>query len=221
MSTNIPADVGRIRGLADDVLEGSPTLAGGRGSALVGKLGINTSSQLVDGVLDEAALRNAGTEEDGVDGEQDPGPFLEEKRGANNAEPEGNLEHGDEGHGAIIVLLDELANGLGGSGARGLGTSWTGSLRRLDGGQQVGAHVSRNVEYGVNCKREDCKRDLAREEPNKRHDCNVVSTCYKIMESCKTYPDIARSHPRPEQQRHPAFRPSCVRGMPCRLRFRR
>ena len=87
LSANVPADVSSIAGLLDNALEGSPTLLGSGRSALVGKLSVNAGSELVDSLLDKAALRNAGTEEDGVDNEQDPRAPLEE-----DAEPEEDLK---------------------------------------------------------------------------------------------------------------------------------
>ena len=118
---DVLADVGRISSLANDVLEGSPALTSSRGSALVGELGINAGSDLVDSVLDEAALSVAGAEEDSVDSEQNPRALLEDESRSNNTEPKGDLEESDQSHASIVVLLDELANGLGES--RGLGLS--------------------------------------------------------------------------------------------------
>lgn len=119
-TTNILADVSRVTSLADDTLEGVPALASGRWSALVGKLSVDPSSDIVDSLLDEAALGNTGAEEDSVDNKQDPGTLLEEESRSEDAEPKGNLEKRNEGHRSIIVLLDELANHLRGSRSRGL-----------------------------------------------------------------------------------------------------
>jgi hypothetical protein len=160
LTTNVPADVGSISSLADNALEGTPSLLRSRGSALVGKLGVNAASELVDSLLDKAALRNAGAEEDGVDSDKDPRALLEEHGRAEDAEPEEDLEQSDQSHGAVIVLFDELANSLGSSGALGLGAG----LRcgwGLDGGQKVGAHVGSDVEDGVHGEGEYGKGDLA------------------------------------------------------------
>lgn len=110
LGTNIAADIRRIGGLPDDVLEGSPCLSGGWGSALVSELGIDSSSELGDGSLDEAALCIAGAEEDSVDNEQNPGSSLEEKSGTEDAEPQSDFENGNERHARIVVLLDELTD---------------------------------------------------------------------------------------------------------------
>lgn len=169
LAANVPADVGSIGSLADNALEGAPCLLRSGRSALVGKLSVNAGSKLVDGLLDEAALRNAGAEEDGVDSKEDPRALLEEHGRAKNAEPEEDLKQGDKSHGAIVVLLDELANSLGGSGALGLGAGLS-SGWGLDGGQQVGAHVCSDVEDGVYGEGKYGKGDLAREEPHKGHD---------------------------------------------------
>lgn len=169
LATNVPADVGRISSLADDTLEGVPALASSRWGTLVGKLSIDASSKLVNGFLDEAALRNAGAEKDGVNRQQDPRTSLEKKRGTNNAEPESNFKHGNERHGAVIILLDKFADSLGSSRTLGPATS-SGCGRRLEGGQQVRAHIGSNVEDRVHGKRQYGKWDLAREEPDKSHD---------------------------------------------------
>jgi len=152
LATNIAADIRGISSLTHDILERGPSLASSRWRALVGELHIDACRELADGLLDKAALGNAGAEENGVDEQQDPGAFLEEQRGANDAEPEGNLEHGNEGHGPIIVLFDESANGLGGAGRSRLGAGGGGGWG-LDGGQQVGAHVGSHVEDGIDGKR--------------------------------------------------------------------
>ena len=55
----------------------------------------------------------------------------------------------------------------------GLSSGWG-----LDGGQQVGAHIGSDVEDGVYGEGEYGKGDLAREEPDESHDCQIVSTCY-------------------------------------------
>lgn len=111
-TTDITVDVSGVGRLPEDVLDSSPTLSNGRRSALVGELGINARRELGNGTLDKAALSIAGAEEDGVDNEKDPGALLEEEGGANNTEPQGDLEDGNKCHGAIVVLLDELANGV-------------------------------------------------------------------------------------------------------------
>lgn len=146
LSTDILADVGRIGGLRDDVFEGAPPLASDWRSALVGELGINAGSKLGDGALDKGALRVPGAEEDSVHNEQDPRTFLEQESRTKDAEPEGNLEDGNEGHAAIVVLLDELANCIR-QARRGLRTWRSSSRRRLDGRQQIRAHIGSDVEH--------------------------------------------------------------------------
>lgn len=168
LTTDVLADISRISRLADDALEGAPCVTGGGWCALVSKLSVDTCSELVDGLLDKGALSDTRAEEDGVDHEEDPAALLEEQSGANDAEPEGDLEHGDECHGSIVVLLHEFANGLGGTGSL-LGASGCGGRRRLDGGKKVGSHVCCDVEDGVDRKGSDCERDLAREEPYESH----------------------------------------------------
>ena len=114
LTSDILADIRSIGSLTNNSLEGTPALLGSRRSALVSKLGIDASSELADGLLDKAALRNAGAEEDSVDNEQDPGAPLEEERRSKDAEPQENLEEGNKRHGAIIVFLDKLADSVRG-----------------------------------------------------------------------------------------------------------
>lgn len=170
LGTNIATDIGGIRGLPDDVLEGSPGLSGGRWSALVSELGVDAGSELSDGSLDEAALCVAGAEEYGIDNQQNPSSGLEEKGGSKDTEPQGDFENSDESHAGIVVLLDELADGVRKAGSLGLG-AWLGRLLwGLKDGEKRRADISYNVENGVNSKREHSQRDLAREEPDQSHD---------------------------------------------------
>jgi hypothetical protein len=194
LTTHVPADVRRIGRLLDDVLERLPSLSRSRRRALVRKLGINAGGELGDGALDESALRDAGTEEDGVDAEQDPRALLEKKRRAENTEPESNLKDSNERHAAIVVFLDELSNHVRRCGF-GLGTGWRGTsgLLGLNGGEKVRAHIGCNVEHRVDSKRKDSHRDLAREEPDESHDCTVLAR-FSSSCGCGTYSDTAHSH---------------------------
>lgn len=169
---DIPVDVGGIGTLANDVLEGLPTLANSRRGALVGDLCIDASGHLADGALDEAALRKAGSEENGVDRNENPRALLEKKGRSEDAEPEEDFKDGNESHAGIVILLHKLANGIRQTRCLWLcSTSCARSLLlALDGGQEVCSSVGGNVEDGVDCKGQDSERNLAREEPNEGHD---------------------------------------------------
>jgi hypothetical protein len=172
LASDVAADIREIRGLLNTGLERAPSLARNRWRALVGELGINSGSELSDGTLDEAALGDASTEEDGVDGHQDPRALLEEQSRSEDAEPESDLEDSNECHAAIVVLLDELSNRL--RCARRLRLGALGRRRRLKSGEQVGADIGQDVEDGVDGKGENSQGNLAREQPYQCHDC---STC--------------------------------------------
>ena len=131
-----------------------------------------------------SALREAGTQEDRVDANQDPGPALEESGSEQQTNPEHDLEAGNDSHGGVVVLLDEEANlvsqgavnlGLRGGARRGArrgagsGTV-SGSLGRRDGGDHIGAGVSSDVEDRVHRVRQEGEGILRHEEPDEGHD---------------------------------------------------
>jgi len=79
LPTHIPADISSVCRLLDDIFESSPGLTSSRRRALIGKLCVNASSELGDGVLDEAALCVTSTEKDSVDNNEDPRALLEKE----------------------------------------------------------------------------------------------------------------------------------------------
>lgn len=176
-ASNVAANVGRIVDLAHDTLEGLPTLANLRGSALVGDRGVGASGQLANSLLDERALGVAGTEEGEVDDQQNPATLGEGDRRQDEAEEEQDLKGGNDTHAGIIVLLDEAANGLGegvllggglgaGGGRGGARGTGSGGLQSRD---QVRASVSRNVEDRVDAEGEESENELAGVQPDKSH----------------------------------------------------
>lgn len=136
LGTSVAVDVSQVSGLLDTALETTPGLSDGRGQVLAGSNGITASAQLVDGRLHEGALVEASSEENGVDSNQDPRALLEEESREAQTEPESNLENSDKSHGRIVVVLNEIANGIGKAGRLGLLASSDGGLG-LDGGQKV------------------------------------------------------------------------------------
>lgn len=99
LSAGVTVDVGQVSGLLDTALDTIPALSdSGRHVLTVGD-GVTTSGELVDGLLDEGALVEASSEEDSVDGNQDPRALLEKESGEAKAEPKSDLEDSDKSHG--------------------------------------------------------------------------------------------------------------------------
>ncbi len=168
---HVLADIGSVVELARSVLDTVPDLTGRGGSALGTDKRIDVGLQLTKGILHMGALAKAGTHEGGVEREQNPGSALEEDGSQEQTDPQEDLESGHDGHRHIVVGLDKVSNSLG-DGVYLLGTrraacrDWLG---RLNGGDQVGTSVGRDVEDRVNSVREQSKGVLGRQKPNQRH----------------------------------------------------
>lgn len=182
MATNVTVDVSRVVSLLGDTLDLVPHVARSRGHVLPVRKSVTASTQLVEHTLNESALRDAGTDEDGVDGDEDPAALLEEKSRAEETEPESNFEPSDQGHAGIVVLLDEAANALT---KTTLLRACGGILGVLDHGEEDTAGVGSDVEDAVDSKRQDGEGDLLGEEPNKGHGCRMwldrVYRLYKLF----------------------------------------
>lgn len=165
--TSVTADIGHVSGLLDSALDSSPSLANSWGQVLTVGNGITTSSQVVDGLLNKGALVETSSQEDSVNDNEDPRALLEENGRAEQAEPKGNLKNGNQGHGAVIVVLYKVADSVGQGG--GLLLAGSGCGLWLDGWQNVGAGVGCYVEDRVDSERQNGKGDLAGEEPDKSH----------------------------------------------------
>ena len=164
-----------------------PSLARSRGSSLGSDQRVDTGAELGERVLDVAALGVASTEEGSVEDNQDPRSALEEDGRQQNAEPEKNLERRNNGHGSIVVLLDESTNLVSkwavdhgsAAGRRALGLRL--SLGRKEGGNQVGAGVGSNVEHRVDRVGKQSEGVLGSKEPHEGHDWEMsASSCLKI-----------------------------------------
>lgn len=154
-------DVGGICNLTNHALDLLPDASNGRRSALVGQGAVGTGSELSNGALHKGALRMAHSEEDGVDAKENPGTLGEGDGREDETEEEENLEDGDKGHAAIVVLLDEASNGLGEAGGLRL-SALTGGLRlAIDGRKQHGARVGGDMEDGIHSEGHDSQRDAA------------------------------------------------------------
>lgn len=121
------------------------------------------------------ALTETGAQEGAVNGQQDPAPTLEEDGRQEEAGPQRNLEARDDGHRRVIVLLDEIADGVG-ERVRvvlRLATRRGGALGgRDDGRDDSGASVGREVEDRVDAVGEHGDRVLGREKPDQGHHYN-------------------------------------------------
>jgi len=168
-TTSVAVDVGEVGGLLDTALDGLPSLTDSWWHVLSVGNGITTGAELVDGTLDKGALVEASAEEDGVDDDEDPGTLLEENGGTEETEPEDDLEDGDNSHAEVVVVLDEVTNGVA-KGRRGRLLAWLGGWLRLEGWDQVGTGVSRNVEDRIDGEWQDRKSGLLGEQPDEGHD---------------------------------------------------
>lgn len=173
-TSSVPGDIGSGVELSSAALDTVPNLPSCRRGSLGTELAVDPRLEGGKRVLDVRALAEAGADEDGIEGKQDPAAALKENGGEEKADPQGDLEAGDDGHGHVIVLLDEGANGVGDPVVLGLGLSAIGG-RDLgggyDGGDDGGAGVSREVEDGVDGVGEQGEVVGGGEEPHEGHDC--------------------------------------------------
>lgn len=161
--------------LLSTALDAVPDLPGNGGSALGADEGVDAGAELGEGVLHVGALGEAGAQEGSVEGDEDPRAALEQNGGEQQADPEEQLEARHDGHGRIIVLLDEDANLVGEGVSRlGLGRGALDGRRGLgghEGRNDIGARVGGDVEDGVDAVGEQGEGELGREEPDEGEDC--------------------------------------------------
>lgn len=228
LAAQVLLDISGINGLSRDALEGLPALTNGGGSVLMRGVGVEASGVLLNGTLNEGALREASTEEGSVDDEENPAALAEGESRADEAEPEEQFEAGNDGHAGVVVFLDELADGVGERRLRGgglrrrrrAGRRGTGS--RLNGGNDVGASVGRNVEDRVDGEREKGERDLAGVQPDQSHGCDIVSDPkLPYLRTSHAYRDIGHSRHRGAREARPCHRYAREHGNPCTRRYRR
>lgn len=168
LGASVAVDVSQVSGLLDAILETTPALSDGRREVLTVGNSVTASAELVDGRLHKGALVETGSEEDGVDSDQNPRALLEEESREEQTEPESDLEDSNKGHGRIVVVLNEVANGVGEARRLGLLASSDSGLG-LDGGQEVGSGVSCDVEDRIDGEGQNGEGDLARPEPDQSH----------------------------------------------------
>jgi hypothetical protein len=168
------------------LLDSSPDLSRGRGSTLSTNERVDTGTERAERGLDMSALAVTSTEESSVENNEDPRSALEENSGEENTSPESDLKVGDDGHGSIIVLLDESANLVSKRALSSLAarrstiSSLGGRLGRKDNGDEVGAGVGGNVEDRVDRVRDQGEGVLGREKPHKGHGFFKVSKVSQI-----------------------------------------
>ena len=124
---------------------------------------VHARHNVTNSLLDEGTLGITCAEEGQVDRPEDEVPLRKGEDRESQTNQESHLQSSDETHASIVVLLDESADRL--RQRRLLGTIRAGGRRRLDGGDQVGTRVSRNVEDGVDAERQKSQGDLARVQP--------------------------------------------------------
>ena len=115
--------------------------------------------------LHKRTLANPRAQEDRVDDDENPASLLEHEGGAEETEPQRDLEAGDDGHAGVVVVFDEAADALAQSA--GFGFLALGRRGRwLDGREQDAARVGCYVEDAVDGEGEEGEGGLAREEPD-------------------------------------------------------
>ena len=110
--SGITVDVSQIRSLLNSALDSVPTLANSWRQVLAVGNGVTASCQVVDSLLDKGALRKSSPYEHSVDDDEDPGALLEEEGRTKQTEPESNLKDSNKSHGAVVVVLDKVTNGV-------------------------------------------------------------------------------------------------------------
>lgn len=145
----------------------------------MGESSVDARGEVRHGVLNKAALGVSSTEEGDVDEQEDPAALGESESGQDETEEESDLEGGHQTHAGIVVLLHEFANVVGQRGrlasrrlgGRGRdGGSTVGSLGLgLQGRDEIGPGVGRNVENRIHAEWQERQRDLAGVEPDKGH----------------------------------------------------
>lgn len=198
--TKVLAEIsGVVEGVSAS-LDGTPDLTSCWRSRLSTDKAVNSGTKLSELTLNEAALCVSCTEEGGVHNNQDPRSLGEDDGGEENTTPEQDLENGNKTHRGIIVLLDELANGISdGIWLEGLLSSWRGAgswcdcLWRLNGWNEVGSGVGGSVENRVDTEWEHSQRVLRREEPDKCHSCRKLARA-SAANIEDTNPNIEHSH---------------------------
>ena len=138
--------------------DGIPTLADAGGDILRAENGVHASIELGERVLKMGALGKSGSQEDGIDGDENPGPALEEDCRYQETDPYGNFEPCDDRHGTAIIFLNKPADFVG---------EWVGSrywlrIRRAsrlqhhlgrDCGNEAGSSITSDVEDRIDCVR--------------------------------------------------------------------
>lgn len=112
--------------LTSTTLNTLPNLSSRWRDTLTSNKRINTGTKALELSTDKRRLSVTSSQESSVDHEQDPGALGEDDSGQEEAAPEEDLEDSDEAHGEVVVLLDELADGIGQGG--GL-VGWLGASR--------------------------------------------------------------------------------------------
>ena len=168
LTLDVAVNVGLVVHLFQDILRLSPSRADGRRDVLTVRQSVTTGSDMANHALNKCALADAGAQESGVQGENDPAAAGEEDGRTHKAEPQRKLEAGNERHAGVIVVLDEAADGVGHAGSLGFLTRRS-RWRGADSGKKNAAGVGQDVEDAVDSVWKESKRILARKEPEKGH----------------------------------------------------
>lgn len=128
---------------------------------------VHTRHNVTNSLLNEGTLGIPRAEEGQVDRPEEEVPLGEGEDGEGQTDQESHFQSSDETHASVVVLFDEAADRL--RQRRLLGTVRAGGRRGLDGGDQIGARVGRNVKDGVDAERQEGQGNLARVQPQQGH----------------------------------------------------
>ena len=115
--------------------------------------------------LHKTTLTVPTPQENCIHDQQNPASLCENDGRKEDAEPEEDFERGNEHHAGVVVFFHEFADCVGEGGGFVAAASGGG----VEGWENIGAGVGRNVENGIDHEREKGEGDLAGEEPEERH----------------------------------------------------
>lgn len=113
LPTDIAVDIRSISRLASQPLYCLPRIPHSRWYALVRHERVHPRNHLPNSPLHKTALAVPSADKDRVDDQEDPATLGKDDGRGQDAEPEKDLEGGDEGHASIVVFFHEFTDGVG------------------------------------------------------------------------------------------------------------
>ena len=230
LAPNIPINIRCIRDLSSHSLNRFPRLSRHRGRTLIRDQRIPPLHHLPYRSLHKTALTVPTPQENGIHDQQDPASLCENDGGEEDAEPEEDLKRGNEHHAGVVVFFHESADCL----CQGGGFIAAPGGGGIEGWENIGASIGRNMEDRIDHERKEGEGNLAGEEPEERHSyikkkknhLSIHCCCYRplgLASGSSTNRDIERFHLQPKPKAHPAgdLHPVGERGRLCRRLYRR